>query len=476
VALIAAGVALSDPWLPLEESGTVESARALGGGPGRVGLLYPLLLWAPTHLLSAGALLALAKVVSGLLWAAVALPAYALARRIVSPRTAVVVAGLVVVSAESVCGTVVLPDTLALLLATAAIAAAAVERPVAAVALAIAAAAARPWLAPLPLALAWALAPGAARRSLTRWPAAATLAVLPAAAYAAALLSGADSVSAVLRGALGSAALAAIAIGVVPVTLAWAEVASAPGRLLVPIVAAALAAGALAGPGTDIGADERASFFAAPLVLALAARALERRSRPSPRAVVASIIVLAAGVFALPWPLDAAAPGGLAAGAWRGLSTFLTILVVAAFAALPLLRLSPAVVAAASIALLLGTAAGAWSDVADRERALRRGVPLPRSQVDDTVGRSAFVTWAVTGSADPHAVAEAELWNRSLRRVVRADTPTLEADPTLVDGRHSEYALATIPLVGRPIARIPLGTIYRIDGEVRRRSGERGTR
>jgi hypothetical protein len=288
-------------------------------------------------------------------------------------------------------------------------------------------------------------------------------------------LSGADSASALLRGALGSAALSAIAIGVVPVTLAWAEVASAPGQLLAPVVAAGLAAGALAGPATGIGADERASFFAAPLVLALAARALERRSRPSPRAVAAVIIVLAGGVIALPWPLEPAAPGGLAAGAWRGLPTFLTILVVAAFAALPLLRLSPVVVAGASIALLLGTAAGAWSDVADRERALHRGVPLPRSQVDDAVGRSAFVTWAVTGSADPHAVAEAQLWNRSLRRVVRANTPMLEADPTLVDERHSEYALATIPLVGRPVARIPLGTIYRVDGEVRRRSRPSGT-
>jgi hypothetical protein len=462
--------------LPLEESGAVESARALGAGSGRVGLLYPLLLWAPAHLLSAGALLTLAKVVSALLWAAVALPAYALARQIVSPRAALAVAGLIVVSAESVYGTVISPDTLALLLATAAIAAAAAERPAAAVALAIAAAAARPWLAPLPLALAWALAPRAARRSLTRWPAAAVLAVLPAAAYAAAVLSGADSVSAALRGALGSAALAAIAIGVVPVTLACAEMASAPGRLLAPVIAAALAAGALAGPGTAIGADERASFFAAPLVLALAARALERRSRPSPRALAAVIIVLAGGVIALPWPLESAASGGLAAGAWRGLSTILAILVVAAFAALPLFRLSPAVVAGASIALLLATAAGAWSDVTDRERALRRGVPLPRSQVDDAVGRSAFVTWAVTGNADPHAVAEAQLWNRSLRRVVWANTPMLEADPSIVDERHSEYALATMPLFGRPVARVPLGTIYRVDGEVRRRLRQSVTR
>jgi hypothetical protein len=77
------------------------------------------------------------------------------------------------------------------------------------------------------------------------------------------------------------------------------------------------------------------------------------------------------------------------------------------------------------------------------------------------------VTWALTGNADPNAVAEAQLWNRSLRRVVRVDPAT--ADPTtgVLDDRSTEYALGAVPLVGKPVATIPLGTVSRVDGPVR---------
>jgi hypothetical protein len=458
IAVGVAGVLLSTPWLPLEEAAAVQGARDLGAGAARAGWLYELLLALPARVLAAGALLSLAKVVSAVCWALLALPAYALARRVAPVQLALAAAVATVVCSGAVYATTALPDTLALLLAACALAAAADERPVAAVALAVAAALARPWFWALPFALAWALAPPARREGLRRWPGAAVLAVVGALLYAAYLAADA-SVGAIVRDAFGSLALASLALGVVPVPLAWGARDAVVRPLLGPATIALALGGGLAG------GDERPALALAPLVLALAAGALATGWSRS-RALAAAIALTAAAVV-LPWPPARAEAGALAAALWRDVSHLTLVAVVAALALLPVVRVSRIAPALAAAALLLGGAIAAWVDVTQESRALRLGVPLPKSQVDDAVGRGAFVTWALTGNADPRAVAEAELWNRALRRVVRVDPAAADPDTGILDARRTEYGVGAIPLAGPVVASIPLGAVRRLDGPLR---------
>jgi hypothetical protein len=223
VALVAAGVALRTPWLPLQEADAVQGARDLGAESARAGVLWQLLLWIPAHVLSAGAFLAFAKATSALAWVALVVPAYALARHVVEPRAAAVVAGFSLLCSGSVYGTVVLPDALALLLATGAVAASAGQRRGLAVALAVGASLARPWFAPLPFVLWWAATPRERRPSLRAWPGASLVAVAAGMLYAGYAVSDAHSVGALLRSGLGARRLAAHARRGVPPGVARAR-------------------------------------------------------------------------------------------------------------------------------------------------------------------------------------------------------------------------------------------------------------
>jgi hypothetical protein len=464
VALVAVGVALRTPWLPIEEAGAVQGARDLGAEPARAGLLWQVLLWLPAHLLSAGAFLGFAKIVATLAWVALAVPSHALGRRCGLDRTAAaVVAALSVLCCGSVCATTILPDTIALLLAVGALAAAAHDRRGFALGLAVAAALTRPWLAPLAPALLWALASHDQRVAVRRWPGAVLFAVAAGAVYAAYALSDAASFGALVRAGMASLGLAALAVGVVPGVAAWGAT-SPLRRLLGPAVLAAGLSGALAGGGGPVRAEDRASLFVVPLVLALAATALRGLDRRRARIAAWGVTAL---VVPLPWPLPEAEGGVLTGALWRHVHSHpLLIVVVAALAFLPL-YVRPSRALAVGAALLVAASAAAWSDAAHRSHDLRLGVPLPRSQLDDAVGRGAHVVWALTGNADPNAVAEAQLWNRSLRRVVRVDPAT--ADPTtgVLDERSTEYALGAVPIVGEQVATIPLGTVSRVNGPLR---------
>jgi hypothetical protein len=190
--LVVEGTVLPTAWLPVEEAATI--ARARGGGAiesPSAGLLFPVLLAPAAHSLSPTAAHGFAKALSAVLWAALAIPGYLLARRLVSPGPSLVVAGLTVAAPGSVYATAAVPDALAVLLAACALPllARASERGsrrdlAAAVSLAIAAAITRPWLVVLPFALILAYGlPRPRWRSSLRWPRSLAVAGLAGLAY-----------------------------------------------------------------------------------------------------------------------------------------------------------------------------------------------------------------------------------------------------------------------------------------------------
>ena len=472
VALIAAGVALEIPWLPIDELEAVSSARDLGSGGAGAGLVFPLLLWLPAHLLPAGALLSIAKIVAALAAVATLLPAYALARRRAEPRIAAAAAVAATVGPAALYGTTALPDTFALLAATSALAAAARDRPRAAIALAILAALTRPWFLPLPVALWHALSPPLQRRRLLQWPGAAVFALGAGAAFGAYALVGADSISDVLRAAAGSLALAALATGIVPWVLAWAVWgAEDVRRLLGPVTVAAAIGAAFAGAADGSGVDERPALVLVPLLLALAVAALDDGlDLPRARRAAVGVVLLA---VALPWPFEAADAGMLAAALARHLpSHALLVAVVAALAVAPLLRprrLLPAV--AAGAAVVVAGSAAAWVDAAGAVGDLRPFAPSPRTSVDDAVGNGADVTWLLLpAEGEARGLAEARLWNRSLRRVIRIDPEGANPATGAIGPRRVGLAL-TSALAGRVggevVARTPYGSVLRVDGPAR---------
>jgi hypothetical protein len=464
-ALAAGAVALTTPWLPLDEIGVVVRARDLTQGPVRAGLLLPLLLWLPAHVLSASATIAIGKLVASFCWAATAVPAYVLARTVVRPRAAAAVAALTLAGPGAVYGATVLPDALALLLATSALALVAQgRRPELAVGLAVGAGLARPWLLPLAVALALVLWWPEVRRRAVRWPEAGLLALVPAVLYAVWVFSAPTSFGALVRGAIASPLLVAIAVGVVPWTLAWA--AAAPPRLrtlLVATTAGVAVASAFAAAGAqDAAVDERPGLVLVPLVLTLAAVAFERGFDRG-RLVRAAAVTVVATLF-LPWPLPHA--GGVVGAALArqlGSSHVLLVAIVALLAFAPRFRLREAVAVAATVIVAGGVAA--WIDAAHTSSDLRALLPARRDAVDAAVGAGANVTWVrVPGQGDPRVAAEARLLNRSIHRVLRVDPA--QADPVTgaLDERRVDYALASrARLAGTPVARTAYGVVSRVD-------------
>jgi len=170
----------------------------------------------------------------------------------------------------------------------------------------------------------------------------------------------------------------------------------------------------------------------------------------------------------------AAADAGVLAGALaRHLhSHALLVVAVALLAVVPAVdprRLRPVLAAAGAVVVAVTVAA--WIDAADASRDLERFTPPPHGSVDDAVGSDADVTWILLPKeGDPRGIAEAQLWNRSIDRVVRVDPE--EADPAtgaLGDERFGlalTSALAT-SVAGDVVARTPYGSILRLDGRAR---------
>jgi hypothetical protein len=440
--LMAEALAIPGSWLPLDEAGTAVRARDSTAADHVSGPLTPALLAPAAGALAADAFLWLGRSLSMLCWAALAVPAYLLARPRAGRRQSLVAAALAALVPASLLGTALTPDAPALLLAGCSLALAARGHPLAAVATAVAAAFARPWLAPLAPAVALALVlPRLRPADLLRWPR--SLAPVAAFAVAYALVYGLDDVSPelaratehpsdVLRAALASLAAAAVGTGVLPWLAAWAQAgrARADARVALLVTCApalALAAGFSAATG-DTGVDERPLVALAPLVLALAAGAWARRELPR-GPLLAAAAATAACALALPArPSLDSAPGlaWLAPSGGSRATLVVTVLALVTLAgALPLvLRRRPPLVLAAVAALLAVGQLGAWADA----RAAGRGLAGGGSWIDDAVGADARVATLAPLSAEPDVrLAAAALWNRSL--VGRAVVDPAAADP-----------------------------------------------
>jgi hypothetical protein len=486
--LFAQAVTLPTAWLPLEEAPVLAGARG-DESPGSLsaGLLYPALVAPAARTLSAFAAHRLAQALSAALWAAIALPAYLLARRLVPPNASLVVAALSMIVPASVYAVAAVPDALALLLAVSSLAllaraSARGSRPelFGALALAVAAALARPWLAVLPLALLAAyVLPRARWRSLLHWPMPLAVTPLAGIAYLGLARWAPDSAIALAslgtpaRAAVASFAVAAVGLGVVPWLLAPAAARPERALLVACFPALVLAAGVLGTLQPGRGLDERPLLVLAPLVLALAARAWLDRSFRLGEAVLAGVLV-ALAALALP-PLGrvpAARAAGLSVVSPEGGSrAYLAGAVVAAgvVALLLLVVLRRRVVllpVALALLLLVGQAA-AWSTVRAEARTLAAGEPAPPGWVDRNAGAGARVV--IVGPADaldPLAVAQLRLWNRSVSGVqalsfIEVDPHSgqlgVAPDADLVFVRGTE-------LVGTEIARSAGGVLVRPPG------------
>jgi hypothetical protein len=485
--LFAQAVTLPTAWLPLEEAPVLARARG-DQGPGSLsaGLVYPALVAPAARTLSASVAHRLAQALSAALWAAIALPAYMLARRLVPPNASLVVAALSVIVPASVYAVAALPDALALLLAVSSLAllaraSARGSRPelLGALALAVAAALARPWLALLPLALLVAYElPRERWRSLLRWPVPLAMAPLAGIAYLGLARWAPDSAIALAslgtpaRAAVASFAVAAVGLGIVPWLLAPAAAQPERALLVACFPALVVAAGVLGTLQPHRGLDERPLLVLAPLVLALAARAwLDRSFRLGEAALAGVLVALAA--LALP-PLGrvpAARAAGLSVVSPEGGSRAYLAGAVAAAGMVALLLLvvlrRRVVLLPAALALLLVVGqAAAWSAVRAEARTLAASEPAPSGWVDHNAGAGARVV--IVGPADaldPLAVAQLRLWNRSVSGV---QSLFLEVDPhsgqlgvapdaDLVFVRGTE-------LVGTEIARSAGGVLLRPPG------------
>src|SRR5262249_12063308 len=144
----------------IEEAPALAHARDGGNAHWAGGYLYPALLAPAARSLSPLAAYRFAQILSGVLWALLAVPAYFIARRLVPHRPALLVAALSAIVPGAVYATAALPDALALLLAVSSLslllrasARASGRDLLGALLLAGASALARPWFVLLPPAL-----------------------------------------------------------------------------------------------------------------------------------------------------------------------------------------------------------------------------------------------------------------------------------------------------------------------------------
>ena len=490
----AEGTALPTAWLPIEEAAVLAQARGGENAKSSHSVLYPAVLAPAARSLSPPAAYRFGKALSAALWALLVIPAYLLARRLVSPGASLAVAALTVAAPASVYATAAVPDALALLLAVSALPLLAraseggsTRGLVGALALAGAAALTRPWFVVLPPALLIAYElPRHSRESFLRWPRSLVFAGLAVFGYfvVAATAPGAVSAfalatpGATVRAAAASLVIVVLGAGVVPWLLTASGTRSLAERPETAVFAACLPA--LAFAAGVFGPDERPLLVLVPLVLALAASAwLGGGIRLSAAAFAGALVALAAVAL----PSLGRAPSAHAAGlsliaANGGSRPFLFGVVVAAvavaFAMLVVLRgrrhALPAVLA---ILLLVGQGA-AWSSVRREARALAATEPGPHGWVDRNAGPGAHVFVVGPAAAlDERSIAQLTLWNRSVRGARALDlskvdpttglVPTSGTDPVLVRGTElagTEIARSTVGVLMRP----PLTVAETVEG------------
>ena len=132
-------------------------------------------------------------------------------------------------------------------------------------------------------------------------------------------------------------------------------------------------------------------------------------------------------------------------------------------------RVRPAL--AVAVAVVAASAVAGWVHAVDASRELARFAPAPRTSIDDAVGSGADVTWLLLPSeGDPRGIAEARLWNRSIRNVVRVGLE--RADPNSGSLTRRRFGLvltsALAPsVIGDVVARTPYGSVLRLNGPPR---------
>ncbi len=486
---------LDAAWLPLDEAAVIEAAR--GGAAFTEPPAGPLLSWLlrPLRGSATADLYGLAQALSLLAWAALAVPAYLLARRTAPLRISLVAAVVATLVPASVFALAAAPDALATLLGAfallACVRAAEAGSPwLLGVALGLSglAALARPWLALLPVALglAYALVRAPVGR-LLRWPGSLAFAALAGAVYALwwpltdaspALERALGEPGAVARGALASLAPLALGLGLLPWLAAWsaarrplADPAAAVFATAVPALAlsAGLAAAARGGPALD----ERPLLVVAPLVLALAAKAWAAREL-SPLAVLVGAGVLASAALLVPRAAldgavrEVAAPGlALFAGSGgRGtfLAASLAAVVLAAVALRARARLTRGLLPVAVAVLVVSGQFAAFGDAHGRASSAAAELPGVRDWLDRLVPEGERVAVVTDGRAVPEALlAQTAIWNRSLGPEREVDPAAADPATGLLPGvPAAAFALARgLELAGEPLARTAVGELVR---------------
>ncbi|MEX2211328.1 MAG: glycosyltransferase family 39 protein [Gaiellaceae bacterium] len=484
--LFAEGTALASAWLPVEEAAAIERARGGGTAESAGSVLYPLVLAPVARTLSASAAYEVARALSALLWAAMAVPAFLLARRLVPIRPALAVAGLAAIVPGSVYATAAVPDALAVLLAVSSLPllARASERGsgrelLGALALAGAAALTRPWFVVLlpALLVAYEL-PRRSPRSFLRWPRSLAFAGLAGVAYlllvelAPEVGAGFSMPRAAARAAAASLAVAAVGLGVLPWLLALPAVKRARTQPEAALLTASLPALVLAAGvfGTERGLDERPLLVLVPLVLALAADAWRRGAfRLGVTASLAAVVVLAA--VALPTlgraPVARAAGLGLVApdGGSRGLLVAaVATAAVTAVLMLTVLRRRGLILPAALAVVLLFGQVSAWSSVRGEARALAAAEPAPRGWVDRHAAGARVLVVGPSDALSERLLAQLTLWNRTVDGARALDFGAADPATGWLSGSPEDSNLVLVlgteaELAGTEVARSPAGVL-----------------
>jgi hypothetical protein len=489
--LLAEGIQLETAWHP-EEITIAEQARSGPSFVPRSSTAYPLVLRPLGDALAGGWLLWLGRLLSGLAWAALAVPTYLVARRWSSVRVAAAASVLAVLVPAAVYATALLPEALATLFAASSLALFLHARGGAgrlalggSFALALAASLLRPWFAVLVPVLAVAAVSGrVAWRELQVWPRPLALALLAGFAYIG--VEGASpelersllDPEAILRGAVASTAVAALGVGLLPWLVAGARAASGTagahaGVVVAAGIALATAAGVNSAASSGPGVDERPLLAIVPFVFAVAARTWAE-ARPAALAVALSGAALALSVLAIPetvlrGPTLRDAPGAELAGRVVGerggwglvalaLATVgVTVLVAAA-------RVPPVALAALTVAVVVSGHVLAWRAASARSTAEAAFLPAPRDWLDRRALSAGDVTvLAARGPIPRRSLRQLALWNRSVGPLLVADIAKADAGTgRLPVSSETPFVLARgADVAGEVVERRSLGTLVR---------------
>jgi hypothetical protein len=478
--LFAEGAALSTAWLPIEEAPALQHARDGGNAHWAGGYLYPAVLAPVARSLSPVGAHRFAQILSAVLWALVAVPAYFVARRLVSHRAALVVAALSALVPGAVYATAAVPDALALLLAVWSLSLllrgsdrGSRRDLLGAIVVAAAAALARPWFVLLPPALlvAYELPRRETRSSFLRWPRSLVFAGLAVFAYLVLAATAPDAGNALTspgstaRAAAASLAVVVVGCGVVPWLLAASASRTPVSMLLAACLPALVITAGMFGAAGD-GVDERPLLALVPLVLTLAAAAWLRGTVRF-RAAVTVAVLAALAAIALPGlgrPAVAHA-AGLSLIAPHGASRAVLVLGVAAAlaVALGILRMAPRrslVLPVLVAVVIVASEAVAWASVRSEARTLAAVEPRPRDWVDRHVRPGTHVlVVGPAGELDARTLAQLTLWNRAVRGAQVLDLSNVNPATPLLPLAKSDLLARGVELSGTVLARSRAGTL-----------------